>query len=102
VTDQAVITSTDELLAAVARLSDDELLLLDRLAWRLANESGGESGRPRIAEVICRCGVVLAEEQDRRRAVVQHARQQLNGSGGAVCLLNGQVDHPDIDNPSTD
>ena len=84
-TDHAVITSTSELLAAVARLSDDELLVLDRLAWRLANESSEESsGRPRIVEVIRRCGVVLAEEQCRRRALV----------GVDDCL--------DLDSPSTD
>ena len=98
-TDQAVITSTSELLAAVARLSDDELLVLDRLAWRLANESSEESGRRRIAEVIRRCGVVLAEEQDRRRALVDLARQQSDDSGPAPCLLS-DVNH--LDNPSTD
>ena len=80
-TDQAVITSTDALLAAVARLSDDELLLLDRLAWRVANESGGESGRPQIAMVIRHCGVVLAEEQDRRRVLTERAREQTDDSG---------------------
>ena len=63
-TDHAVITSTGELLAAVARLSDDELLLLSKLAWRLANDFTEESTRPRVAEVVHRCGVVLAEEHD--------------------------------------
>jgi hypothetical protein len=84
VTDHAVVTSTSELLAAVARLSDDELLVLDRWAWRLANESSEESGRPRIVEVIRRCGVVLAEEQCRRRALVD------------------VDDCADLDSPSTD
>ena len=101
-TDQAVITSTSELLAAIGRLSDDELRVLDRLAWRLANESSEESGRPRIAEVIRRCGVVLAEEQDRRRALVDPARQQVDDSGRAVCLLSELDNLSVLDNPSTD
>jgi hypothetical protein len=92
------MTSAGELLAAIARLSDDELLVLDRLAWRLANEATAESGRPRIAAVIHRCGVVLAEEQDRRRGLVEHARQQLE-DGRAVCSVDARND---LDSPSTD
>jgi hypothetical protein len=100
-TDHAVITSTGELLAAVAHLSDDELLLLSKLAWRLANDFTEESTRPRVAEVVHRCGVVLAEEHDRRRALVEHARQQLDPDGRLGCLLRNGHD-PDLENPSTD
>ena len=100
-TGHAVLTSTGELLTAVSRLSDDELLLLNKLARRLANDFTEESSRPRVAEVIHRCGVVLAEEHDRRRALVEHARQQVNPDGRLSCLLR-DGDDPELENPSTD
>lgn len=100
-TGHAVVTPTVELLTAVAHLSDDELLLLNKLAWRLANDFTEESTRPRVAEVIHRCGVVLAEEHDRRRALVEHARQQVNPDGRLSCLLR-DGDDPELENPGTD
>ena len=65
-TDQAVTTSTAELLNAVEHLSDDELLLLKKLALRLANEFTEDLVRPRVVEVIRRCGVVLVSRNSIR------------------------------------
>jgi len=101
-TDQAVTTSTAELLNAVEHLSDDELLLLNKLALRLANEFTEELVRPRVVEVIRRCGVVLAEEQDRRRDLVEYTGQQLADGGKTGCPLSDWYDREHFDDPCTD
>ena len=101
-TDQAVTSSTGELLTAVAHLSDEELLLLREYASRLANEFTERSARPRIIGVIRRCGVALAEEQDRRRGLVEYARRQLADGREADCLPGDWYGHPNQDNPCTE
>jgi hypothetical protein len=101
-TGRTVVTSTEELLTAVAHLSDDELHLLGKLAWRLANEFSEESPRPRVVEVIRRCGVVLTEEQDRRRSLLDHGDQQSSDGGRAVCLLRDRYDREGLNDPCTD
>jgi hypothetical protein len=98
--ERTVVTSTEELLAAVAHLGDDELHLLGKLAWRLANEFSEESPRPRVVEVLRRCGVVLTEEQDRRRSLLD-GDQQSDG-GRAVCLRSDRYDREGLNDPCTD
>jgi hypothetical protein len=101
-TERTAVTSTEELLAAVAHLSDDELHLLGKLAWRLANEFTEESPRPRIVEVIRRCGVVLSEEQDRRKRLLDYGGQVSSDGGRAVCLLSDGYDREGLNDPCTD
>ena len=101
-TERTVATSTEELLTAVAHLSDDELHLLGKLASRLANEFSEQSPHPRVVEVISRCGVVLIEEQDRRRSLLDHGDQQLSDGGRAVCLLGDGYDREGLNDPCTD
>ena len=101
-TEQTVVTSTEELLGAVEHLRDDELLLLRKLAWRLANELTEEAARPRVVEVIRRCGIVLAEEADRRRSLLGHGGQQLSDDGRTACMLVDRYDRDDLDDPCTD
>jgi hypothetical protein len=101
-TERVVVTSVEELLAAVAHLSDDELHLLGKLAWRLANEFSEQSPHPRVVEVIRRCGVVLIDEQDRRRNLLDHGDQQLSDGGRVVCLLRDRYDGEGLNDPCTD
>jgi hypothetical protein len=101
-TDQVVTTSIDELLAAVSHLTDEDLLLLRKVAFRLANELSEESARPRVVEVIGRWGVFLAEEQDTRRGSVEHARRQADDGCEFGWPLSGEDDRPDSDTPCTD
>lgn len=101
-TDQVVTTSIGELLTAVAHLSDEELLRLTRVAFRLANELSEESARPRVVEVIRRCGVFLTEEQDTRRGSVEHARRQADDGGEFGWPPSGGCVRPDPDTPCTD
>jgi hypothetical protein len=102
VTERTVATSTEELLTAVAHLSDDELHLLGKLAGRLANEFSEQSPHPRVVEVIRRWGVVLIEEQDRRRSLLDYGDQQLSDGGRAVCLLSDRYDGEGLNDPCTD
>jgi len=101
-TDQVVTTSIGELLTAVSHLSDEELLFLRKVAFRLANELSEESARPRVVEVIRRCGVFLAEEQDTRRGSVEHAHRQADDGREFSWPLSGEYDRPDPDTPCTD
>ena len=101
-TDRTVVTSTEELLTAVAHLSDDELLLLRKLAWRLANEFTEDAASPRVVEVIRRCGVVLTEEQDRRRSLLEYTGQQSSDGGRSNCLLSDRYDREGLNDPCTD
>jgi hypothetical protein len=101
-TERTVATSTEDLLAAVAHLRDDELLLLRKLAWRLANEFTEESVRPRVVQVIRRCGIVLTEEADRRRSPLEYGGQRSSDGGRADCLLVDRYDREDLDGPCTD
>jgi hypothetical protein len=71
-----LIRAAGELLGAVAKLTDDELCELNTCAWRFASGFTEEPPQPRIADVMHRAGVLLAEETDRRRDILEHARQQ--------------------------
>ena len=101
-TDQVVTTSIGELFTAVSHLSDEELVLLRKVAFRLVNELSEESARPRVIEVIRRCGVFLAEEQDTRRGSIEHARRQADDGCEFGWPLSGEDDRPDSDTPCTD
>ena len=101
-TERTVVTSTEELVTAVAHLGDDELLLLRKLVLRLANEFTEDAARPRVVEVIRRCGVVLTEEADRRRSTLEYGGHQSSDGVGADCLLDDRYDREDLDGPCTD
>jgi hypothetical protein len=99
-TEHAVTSSPGELLAAVAHLTDQELLHLGKVVFGIADELSEKPARPRVVEVVRRCGVFLAEEQDRRRGCVDHARRRGDGVVGRP--PGGGADRPDPDGPFTD
>ena len=101
-TERTVVTSTEELLTAIAHLGDDELLLLRKLVWRLANEFTEDAARPRVVEVIRRCGVVLTEEEDRRRSPLQYGGKVSSAGGRTDCLPGNGSDREYLDGPCTD
>ena len=84
-TDTPLAVAAAELLAAVARLSDNELHQLHESVWRLAHAPTDEPAQPRVAAVLYRAAVILSEEQDRRRDT-QWARRELDDGGKAGCL----------------
>ena len=83
-TDNRLAVAAAEFLAAVARLSDNELHQLHESGWRLAHGLTDELTQPRVAAVLHRAAVILSEEQDRRRDT-QWARRELDDGGKAGC-----------------
>jgi hypothetical protein len=81
--------------AALTSLTDDELLVflirMSQLACGFA-----EDKRQRVADLFASLMLCAADEQDRRRDLVEHARRELDGDdiGG---LLSEWADRPDLE-----
>jgi hypothetical protein len=100
-TDNPLAVAAAEFLAAVARLSDNELHQLHESGWRLAHGLTDEPTQPRVAAVLHRAAVILSEEQDRRRHLTEWARHELDDGREAGCLTF-EWTGPDLGDLATD